>query len=401
MLNFSENLIDFSNQIITLENNREIVEAYKGYLQKYSHTDFGDYTFIVGTNDSIGVSDSNFIKSLSNKQFSIDDRTIYTYDILNNYQYCLLLNKNFEENFGIHVSCVIDTNIAGLFSKFISENKTNGFIEEILHSPYIDLNFLCFVMENIHNPYRDLGCKDKQMSILDNLCKFNSLYRDIYIKDRTLQINDKHYSNMFNFLKNNFQEYALADYNFVYTYLAYAFLEKNSKEFNIEYSLNRVITLMQENGTNYSELLEFIYIYFKNGNNKFFNATNTETQEEICKKIQNMSWDIFLYYFSRYSVTHHIEGANFGFPIFATMDKRFTENYPTLFKGKVIVLKNNQFQCILRKPNEVTEKIQKILTNKKDQDFQRDKQINPIERYQLALRLKNHATMLLGKIKCS
>ena len=57
-------------------------------------------------------------------------------------------------------------------------------------------------------------------------------------------------------------------------------------------------------------------------------------------------------------MTHFVKEANFGFPIFATKDKKFFENYATSFKNKILVIKNNKFEFCIRKPNQNTQEIQ-------------------------------------------
>lgn len=151
---------------------------------------------------------------------------------------------------------------------------------------------------------------------------------------------------------------------------------------------------MQENGTNYSELLEFIYSYLKNGNNVFFNVVKTQSYEKIKENIKNMSWDIFFYYSTRYQMTHVAKEANFGFPIFVTKDKKFFENYATSFKNKMLVIKDNKFEFCIRKPNQNTQEIQELCGDIGD-NFQRDKLKDEASKYIISQRALKNAEICL------
>ena len=194
--------------------------------------------------------------------------------------------------------------------------ESHELVKQVVESSNINLNFLFYVFENIHNPNKEKHCT-KSYDILDNLCKFNSLYRDEYIHNKVLKINEQYYMQMKNFLLNNFDEKILAEYNFIYAYLIYAFVEKNSPNFDIKQSIRNILQIMQENGTNYSKLLEFIYSYLKERkNNKFFNVVKTQSYEKIKENIKNMSWDIFFYYSTRYQNDTLCQRSKFWFSYF-------------------------------------------------------------------------------------
>lgn len=386
----------FANEINLTKNNREILDTYKKFLTLYANTNFKDYTFIVGTDDSIGVQQNGYIKQLVKKQYHYKDKqNIFTMDLLNAYEYFFILTSNFKEHFALDMSLFVDTNMAGFFANFIKNNGQEGheLVKQVVESSNINLNFLFYVFENIYNPNRK-KTHSKADEILDNLCKFNSLYRDKYIHNKTLKINEQYYMQMKNFLLNNFDEKILAEYNFIYAYLIYAFVEKNSPKFDIKQSIRNILQIMQENGTNYSELLEFIYSYLKNGNNVFFNVVKTQSYEKIKENIKNMSWDIFFYYSTRYQMTHVAKEANFGFPIFATKDKKFFENYATSFKNKMLVIKDNKFEFCIRKPNQNTQEIQELCGDIGD-NFQRDKLKDEASKYIISQRTLKNAEICL------
>lgn len=82
----------FANEINLTKNNREILDTYKKFLTLYANTNFKDYTFIVGTDDSIGVKQNGYIKQLVKKQYHYKDKqNIFTMDLLNSYKYFLYL----------------------------------------------------------------------------------------------------------------------------------------------------------------------------------------------------------------------------------------------------------------------------------------------------------------------
>lgn len=387
----------FANEINLTKNNREILATYNKFLTLYANTNFKDYTFIVGTDDSIGVQQNGYIKQLVKKQYHYKDKqNIFTMDLLNSYEYFFILTSNFKEHFGLGMSLFVDTNMAGFFANFIKNNGQEGheLVKQVVESSNINLNFLFYVFENIYNPNRK-KTHSKADEILDNLCKFNSLYRDKYIHNKTLKINEQYYMQMKDFLLNNFDEKILAEYNFIYAYLIYAFVEKNSPNFDIKQSIRNILQIMQENGTNYSELLEFIYSYLKERkNNKFFNVVKTQSYERIKENIKNMSWDIFFYYSTRYQMTHFAKEANFGFPIFATKDKKFFENYATSFKNKMLVIKDNKFEFCIRKPNQNTQEIQELCGDIGD-NFQRDKLKDETSKYIISQRALKNAEICL------
>ncbi|WP_273336829.1 hypothetical protein, partial [Campylobacter avium] len=136
--------------------------------------------------------------------------------------------------------------------------------------------------------------------------------------------------------------------------------------------------------------------YFKNGNNGFFRAVKTGSFDEVRLKIHNMTWDIFFYYSMRYNFTECMEDAKFGYPIFATMDKHFTDNYKSLFSNKAIVIANNTVEYCVRDYSRNGLDIMDICGNIKD-DFQRYKIIDDKEGYQLSLELKEQSEKLLKK----
>lgn len=387
----------FANEINLAKDNGEILATYNKFLTLYANTNFKDYTFIVGTNDSIGVQQNGYIKQLIKKQYHYKDKqNIFTMDLLNSYKYFFILTSNFKEHFGLDISLFVDTNMAGFFANFIKNNgrESHELAKQIAENPYINLFFLFYVFENIHNPNRK-KTHSKADEILDNLCKFNSLYRDKYIHNKTLKINEQYYMQMRDFLRNNFDEKILAKYNFIYAYLIYAFVEKNSPNFDIKQSIRNILQIMQENGTNYAELLEFIYSYLKNGNNAFFNVVKTQSYEKIKENIKNMSWDIFFSYSIKYHLIYFTEKANFGFPIFATMDKKFFENYAAaLFDNKMLVFKDNKFEFCIRKPNQNTQEIQEFCGDIGD-NFQRDKLKDETSKYIISQRALKNAEICL------
>lgn len=389
---------EFLLEVLNLKSNKDILDSYRNFLNTCNEGE--KYTFIVGTNDSIGVQQSRDIKRMIDREYDVEGKSnkIYTYDIFPNYEYFICLDPGMFSNkiFGIELSLCLDTNMAGLFSEFI---ETGGkckskIVECVSSSSNISLNILFYLLENIKYPDKQ-SISLRTMKIFDNLCKFNSLEREYLGGDGILRYNQNHYEKMRNFLLYDFSDEIFAEYDFVYAYLVFAFLEKNSTNFELKESFFHILTIMQENGTNYSELLEFILNYFKNGNNKFFRAVKTESFAEIRSKIHNMAWDIFFYYSMRYSFTQCIEGAKFGYPVFATMDKHFTDSYKNLFNNKVIVMANNVVEyCVRDYSNNILE-IMDIYGDIED-NFQKDKIIDTKARYQLSLDLKERSERLLN-----
>lgn len=199
---------------------------------------------------------------------------------------------------------------------------------------------------------------------------------------------------MKDFLFNNFDEKIFAEYHFICAYLIYAFIEKNSSNFDIKKSIHNILQIMQANGTNYSELLEFIYSYFKNGNNVFFNVVKTQSYKKIVKGINNIGLDIFFYYSTRLQMTYFSKEADFGFPIFATMDKKFIENYTALFENRILVIKGNTLEYCIRKPSQNMKEIQELCGNI-EEHFQRNKLKDETNKYILSQQIIENAKMCL------
>lgn len=389
-------IANFASEINSTKNNKDILDIYEGFLALYLNTDFRNYIFVVGTNDFVGVQSSKNIKTLIKKRYFYENKKeIFTIDLLNSYEHFLILSSNFKESFGIHLSLFLDTNMAGIFSKFITSSgkQSHELVEKVATNSYVDLNFLFYLFENIYNPNKK-DVNEKAYEILDNLCQFNSLYKDEYIKNKTLKHNEQYYLQMRDYLFNNFDEKTLAEYNFIYAYLIYAFVEKNSSTFDIKKSTLNILQIMQENGTNYSELFEFVYSYFKNSNNTFFNAVKTQTYKEIKKSLKNMSWDIYFYYSIRYQMMYFSEDADFGFPIFVTMDKKFIENYANLFENQILAIKDNKLEYCIRKPSKNTQEIQEFCKDIND-NFQRNKLGDSTSRYILSQQMVSNAEFCL------
>ena len=54
-----------------------------------------------------------------------------------------------------------------------------------------------------------------------------------------------------------------------------------------------------------------------------------------------MSWDIFYYYSSRHFITQNgMSDVKFAYPIFATTDKAFTQNYRNFFDHRIGLIEN-------------------------------------------------------------
>ncbi|HJE65595.1 MAG TPA: hypothetical protein K8V51_00845 [Campylobacter avium] len=389
---------EFLRKVLNLKRNKDIFDSYRNFLNACHEGE--KYTFIVGTNDSIGVQQSKDIKRMIDREYDVEGKSnkIYTYDIFPNYEYFICLDPGMFSNkiFGIELSLCLDTNTAGLFSEFIETGgkHKSKIVECVSSSSNISLNILFYLLENIKDPDKQsisLRAKD----IFDNLCKFNSLDRKS-LDNKVLLYNQNYYKEMRDYLLYHFDDKIFAKYNFIYSYLVFAFLERNSANFELEKSFLYILKIMQENGTNYSELLEFIYNYFKNGNNGFFRAVKTGSFDEVRLKIHNMTWDIFFYYSMRYNFTECMEDAKFGYPIFATMDKHFTDNYKSLFSNKAIVIANNTVEYCVRDYSRNGLDIMDICGNIKD-DFQRYKIIDDKEGYQLSLELKEQSEKLLKK----
>ncbi|MBZ7993569.1 hypothetical protein AVBRAN9333_07635 [Campylobacter sp. RM9333] len=133
---------------------------------------------------------------------------------------------------------------------------------------------------------------------------------------------------------------------------------------------------MQENGTNFSELLEFILDYFEHQTSRFVNIdlkSNNLDCKKIIHKVKNMCWDIAYYYSMRkiFGLTSYIM-EDFIFPTYATKDKRFAQNYITLFNNRAIVYKDNKFIGIVRQESELTKRLKDYIGNP-TKDFQREK----------------------------
>ena len=134
----------FANEINLTKNNGEILATYNKFLTLYANTNFKDYTFIVGTDDSIGVQQNGYIKQLVKKQYYYKDKQdIFTMDLLNSYKYFFILTSNYKEHFGLDISLFVDTNMAGFFANFIKNNgqESHELAKQIAENPYINLFF--------------------------------------------------------------------------------------------------------------------------------------------------------------------------------------------------------------------------------------------------------------------
>ena len=88
------------------------------------------------------------------------------------------------------------------------------------------------------------------------------------------------------------------------------------------------------------------------------------------------------------------EDADFGFPIFATMDKKFIENYANLFENQILAIKDNKLEYCIRKPSKNTQEIQEFCKDIND-NFQRNKLGDNTSRYILSQQMVSNAEFCL------
>ena len=339
-----DTLEKFLQEITYLDKNTDIYKIYRSFLSDC--IDSSRFSFIVGTNDFLGVKNSNKLREFHGTyDLEGGKNKIYVYDSISDFDYILHLDKDFTEQIPIYLHIVLDANLIGIFSNFIETNGeiSNSLIEKILNSDNIDIDFLFYMFEDTLNP--DKSNQEKSLKKIENLCKFKSIYKDEYRKSKTLKINEHHSQGIYSSLINNasiLRDSMICDYNFIYSYLILAYIEKISNNFDLEKSALNVYNLMKENGTKFIDLFCFIYEYLsKNTSDSFFKIDKNSQYDSVVKTIKSMSWDIFYYYSSRHFITQNgMSDVKFAYPIFATTDKAFTQNYRNFFNHKIGLIEN-------------------------------------------------------------
>lgn len=309
----SKDLESFVRDIIYLTDNKEIFRIYKKYLK--SGEEFKNIDFIIGINDSTTVNSSRILTSINDKVYQLKNK-LYLYNSIINFNYFLFLNSDLKEKFNAVSNIFLDTNSAGIISKFI-ENEgeiVDNFIMDYFREGIFNISFIFYAFENLYNPYKNM-INEKSKNILKNLCKFNSIGKNYEIYKNTIKFtyNKSYAEQMYNKFMYAFDEqtniklsncilkfkfgdyfcYLIAMFNQIYSLLLLPFTEKNGSKFNIEKSICNLYNIMHKYGCKNFSLLQFIFQYFKNDNNEFFNATDPNNAKE---KILNMSWDILSSY---------------------------------------------------------------------------------------------------------
>lgn len=394
--------LEFVEKLQKVSSNYELLELYKRYLNKYD--DFKRYSFIVGTNDKIGAVDNPLIRKYRHEPnqatlYSIkngsNDTPLYVVDILNPYKYFMVLRSDFKEQFRVSVNMTLDINIVSFIAKFIENNEIGKnvfrnkddllffepFIQDILQDRVADIDIFHYITETLSKQYDNTNFKlDRLYSNIESICKFKSLNLEYFNQTGILKYDVKHFKNMYGFFRNNLNDFVInTEFNYIYFYFILAIISKNSKDFDIKKSIKHIFDYMQENGTNFSELLEFILYYFEHQTSGFVNvdlkSKNLDDAIVIknIKSIKNMCWDIASYYSMRkvFGLTSYIM-EDFIFPTYATKDKRFAQNYITLFNNRAIVYKDNKFIGIARQESELTKRLKDYIGNP-TKDFQREK----------------------------
>ncbi|MBZ7986238.1 hypothetical protein AVANS14531_07795 [Campylobacter sp. Cr9] len=421
--------LEFVKKLLEIDKSDKILELYKYYLNKYD--DFKRYSFIVGTNDKTGAVDNPLIRKYRHEPnqdtlYSIKNglketsqtMDLFTIDILNSYKYFMVLRSDFKEQFRTSLNITLDANVVSFIAKFIENNEIDTnvfrskddllffepFIQDIFKDRIDDVNIFCYIAEILSHKQYDSDLKtDKLYSNIENLCKFKSLDLEYFNQTGILKYDVKNFKNMYGFFRNNLNNFEInIGFNYIYFYFILAIISKNSKDFDIKKSIKHIFDYMQENGTNFSELLEFILDYFEHGSNGFMNINERLKKinyEEAVKDIKNMCWDITYYYSMREVLNlnnSHVK-EDFIFPIYITKDKKFTQNYIALFKNKIIVYKDNKFIGIARQESELTKRLMDYIGNP-TKDFQREK-ISDLQEYKdKSEKLAQQANNLLKKI---
>ncbi|MBT0881318.1 hypothetical protein, partial [Campylobacter sp. 2018MI27] len=288
--------LEFVEKLQKVSSNYELLELYKRYLNKYD--DFKRYSFIVGTNDKIGAVDNPLIRKYRHEPnqatfYSIKNglketsqtMDLFTIDILNSYKYFMVLRSDFKEGFKVSLNMTLDTNIASFIIKFIKNNEIDTnvfrnkddllffepFIQDILQDRVADIDIFHYIAETISKKQDNANFQmDILCSNIESLCKFKSLDIEHFNQTGILKYNVKHFKNMYDFFRNNLNDFVVnIDYNYIYSYVVLAIISQNSKDFDIKKSIKHIFDYMQENGTNFSELLEFILDYFEKNRNQF------------------------------------------------------------------------------------------------------------------------------------
>ena len=339
-----DTLEKFLQEITYLDKNTDIYKIYRSFLSDC--IDSSKFSFIIGTNDSLGVKNSNKLREFHGA-YDLEDgkNKIYVYDSISDFDYILYLDKDLTEQIPICFYIILDANLIGNFSNFVETNgeTSNSLIEKILNSDNIDIDFLFYMFEDTLNPIK--SNKEKSFKKIENLCKFKSIDRGEYRKSKTLKINEQHSQKIYDFLIKNasiLRDSMICDYDFIYSYLVLAYIEKVSNNFDLEKSALNIYNLMKANGTKFIDLFCFIHEYFsKNTSDSFFKISKNSQYDSAVKTIKSMSWDIFYYYSSRYFIAQNgMTDIKFAYPIFATTDKAFTQNYRNFFNHKIGLIEN-------------------------------------------------------------
>lgn len=148
-----DTLEKFLQEITYLDKNTDIYKIYRSFLSDC--IDSSEFSFIVGTNDSIGVEHSKKLREFHGTyDLEGGKNKIYVYDSISDFDYILYLDKDFTEQIPIYLHIILDANLIGIFSNFIETNGeiSNSLIEKILNSDNIDIDFLFYMFEDTLNP---------------------------------------------------------------------------------------------------------------------------------------------------------------------------------------------------------------------------------------------------------
>ena len=359
--------------------NIDLEKVYENVLKEYPI--LKNYSLIIGTNDT---TNNYFHKTIP---ASMNEQSFYDYNMKQNIfinhiwfefsNIVYLSNKKNDQLVAFDSTVYIDSNVMNMIDKFRKspQDYRNSFLDFKIKYD-VDLNYLPYLLEDYINPDHESPKLDKTRDKIESFEIVNNLDKEFYHKSGEVRIDNKklesqgykrfedflhdkffYFSNNFcekkdcSFIsisnnafmimpnKNNidYSEY-LSMYNIIYGYVLNILIEKN-KENTVECKIHNILKNMNLNGQVMMEILFFSYIYFtqddKYNINKFFNFDLVSWEyEKILKKARNIAWDIYLYGITKDFIVNPIRKINnleykadFGIPLFLTMDSRFYNAY--------------------------------------------------------------------------
>lgn len=380
---------NFIREIQTLTMD-EIYSEYKKELAVNPALD--NYIFLIGVNEDSILKKFDFSTLLKENLYDNlkkDREKMYVVTPITDYNDFICLTP-YLSNLKMDFSIFIDQNSMGIFDNFV---KNNGIIKDdfikfclkynIKHNHGIDLNYICYILEDYINPNHPnpnlyiAKEKIKNFEIFNNLdikyyCKTYNTRFDTKLLLDNFDSFESYMENKFNFW-NNFKSSEksiqfLINYNFIYAFILNIIIEKN-KTNSVEEKILNIYNNMVNTGRIFLEMLVFAYVYFTEPNKveEFFIYDASWNKDRIIKKSRNMAWDIFMYNTSTYFIAHHDnKEANFGLPFLLSKDRKFKNSYIDNIKRKCFIINKNTraFNTLLDQNDLSVQSVQKILAAK-------------------------------------